>query len=425
MKLNFCLAFLFVFFNLAQLSFGQITTAPGYIINNAGDTIKGRLEYVNTNLPGKRAFISDASGKLEFLKPEQVQSLYISPEIHFRTLPFKGKKVFMQVVSEGQLDLYEYKGNLFVQHKAADSLMLLTGGKKTVDQNGKKYAVYDFSYKSQLRKVLETNVFDARLNTLNFDKKQISQLALEINGQQAGSKKKAALRNVHQLEFKAGFSTYNVLLQNIPYSQDSLNSNETFFDYMGNNPLPAEKTSLRSTSLGLFYKKKIGKKYSYLKAGIVYNNAFKAQRTQTRNLYRGFTISQSGDFPSDTIGKAVDTYTYKLNSLDIPLSYYAELADGKVRPFLDLGLNTRFYKGASVTLKRDIYNETQFLRTETGKMDFPDFTVGPMIGFGCRYLLNGKNSLSAGANFDAFLSKTPSTNIQRSTSINLYVSYGF
>ena len=428
MKFLFSVVLFCLFSCLPEYSFSQITTAPGFIITNQGDSLRGKLEYVNTNISAKRIFIPEGTEKLTIITPELVKDYQVNPEVNFKTLSLKGKKVFMQVISEGQLNLYKYRGELFAK-TPADSLLHLTGGRKTEMKDGKKYAVVDYTYKKQLRQALNTPAFDNKLNNLVFDEEHISNLSREINGQPQ-SEKIPQLENKYQFEIRLGFTANAFTLQNIPYSQDSLSSNETFFGVLGNKSLPAEKISLSHITAGGFVKSKIGKKYSYLKAGAVLNKALAVRKTQTRNLYKGFVFSNSGpDHPKDTIGKVIDTYTYKMNTLEIPLSYYAELSDGKFRPFVDLGLTTKIYSGANVTLKREIYDREKLLRTETGQMHFPTLTVGPMLGAGCKYLLSAERSLIFGINMDGFipyqLSEATWTSLHKSGSFGGYIAYGF
>ena len=61
MKLRFGVAALVLFFCLPVSAFCQLTSANGFIISASGDTLRGRLEYVNSNLSPKRAFIQDGA----------------------------------------------------------------------------------------------------------------------------------------------------------------------------------------------------------------------------------------------------------------------------------------------------------------------------------------------------------------------------
>ena len=420
MKLKFWAFTLLLFFYESDAAFSQLTLAPGYIINTAGDTLPGRLEYVNINLSAKRAFISNTSGELEFLKAEQIKQLYIEPEIYFKTLPFKGKKVFMKVISEGQLDLYEYNGDLVITSNT-DSLILLTGGKKTVEKDGKKYAIYDYSYKGQLRKNINTTAFDVQIGRLPFENKKLMRFARELN-QQSLAKTKTQLFNQHQFGGQLGVARTSFNIRKSNYQGGGMHSKQKLFE----NDIYFEKESVITLSAGIYYRRKAGKKYAYLKAGLVYEKAIPKTKTQTKNLYRSFLLGVNKDEPYGQVGYMTDRYHYNFAAISIPLSYFGELSAGRLRPYADLGINTRVYTLRDLTLHREVYLENALFSAEDTKLKIKPITIGPKLDFGCRYLLSNATSVAAGLHFDAAFSKNlVNPNDFKTNTTMLYIAFGF
>src|SRR5690606_32418223 len=252
--------------------------------------------------------------------------------------------------------------------------------RKTVEENGKKTAIVDYTYKSQLRKLLPDNTYNAQLDKLQVERKKIKQFAREVNGSPDIFSAGLPLKKRHQFEVRAGFTFTKAVLTYIPYQQDSLRKRESFMQQADIEYLADEKQQLGYITAGFLYKWKIGRKYSYLKTGLLLNQALKTKKTHKPVMHTRYKSLGNGYAVLDTVGYSFDYYTYNLSNTEIPVSYYAELTDGRLRPFLELGLTTKIYHQASVSLKREIHDETRLLRTETGKMKLPGFSVNPLLG---------------------------------------------
>ena len=92
-----------------------------------------------------------------------------------------------------------------------------------------------------------------------------------------------------------------------------------------------------------------------------------------------------------------------------------------------MGLVSKVYSLASVTLKREIITADGVSRIQQDAMELPPLTVGPMIAFGYKYLLSANSSVMAGFNANATTSfeHRPTHNLHRNSNLNVFVAYGF
>jgi hypothetical protein len=110
---------LLCFFFLSRLAFSQAGYEFGYIINNSGDTIKGKIKDRKfTTSPansGKIKFI-DAGGKQRKITPDQIKGYCRKGSVFYQTLPVgrESKLQFTKILERGNVILFGYTTNTFV-----------------------------------------------------------------------------------------------------------------------------------------------------------------------------------------------------------------------------------------------------------------------------------------------------------------------
>jgi hypothetical protein len=106
---------LFVLF-VGRLVFAQAPFEDGYIINNAGDTVRGKIKdrkYVTSEANSDKIRFIDASGKERKIKPEQAKGYGRRGNVHYRTLPVgkEAKLQFVKIIEYGNVILFGYATN--------------------------------------------------------------------------------------------------------------------------------------------------------------------------------------------------------------------------------------------------------------------------------------------------------------------------
>jgi hypothetical protein len=107
--------FLFLFFVLfrLQLVFAQASFEDGYIINNTGDTIRGKIKdrkYVTSEANSDKIRFIDASGKERKIKPDKAKGYGRRGNVHYRALPVgrEAKLQFVKIIEYGNVILFGY-----------------------------------------------------------------------------------------------------------------------------------------------------------------------------------------------------------------------------------------------------------------------------------------------------------------------------
>ena len=110
------LLFLFFFLFVGGLVFAQAPFEDGYIINNTGDTIRGKIKdrkYVTSEANSEKIKFIDAGGKERKIKSEQAKGYGRRGNVHYRTLPVgrEGKLRFVKIIEYGNVILFGYATN--------------------------------------------------------------------------------------------------------------------------------------------------------------------------------------------------------------------------------------------------------------------------------------------------------------------------
>jgi hypothetical protein len=110
--------FLFLFFVLfiSRLVFAQAPFEDGYIINNSGDTIRGKIKdrkYVNSEANSDKIRFIYASGKERKVKPNEIKEYGRRGGVRYRSLPIgrEARMQFAQILEYGNVILFGYATN--------------------------------------------------------------------------------------------------------------------------------------------------------------------------------------------------------------------------------------------------------------------------------------------------------------------------
>ncbi len=403
----------------ATITFGQITYTKGYIVSNNNDTVSGRIEYSKSGLHNKCVFADENSKDLSYLKPSDVKGFYASPGYKFRTFHFNGQEIFLKVISEGKVNLYSDDLNLFISGKT-DSVVELTGGRQVYSSEGKYYSKESSLFKVQLMRCINDTSFNKKIDRLNFDNTEITNAIIDINGknESADSKKLSSeIFNKNSFGFEGGLSFYSFNKTNIYYGYDDhvydVKSSKTNYAY--------------SLYGGVKYTRKIYATSSYLKVGLnleMMTNNKKEDKgiLRTGLLFRDFDVP----FVIDTLGKVTDSYSYKLNSVFVPIEFQEELSFNRLRPILELGVSARYFFRNDSYLNRTTVLDDLTVVEERYKLSIPSYVMGVNFGIGSRYILDINSSISFGLNIELLATgRTASTNFGNTLVSRAYISYNF
>ena len=156
---------------------------PGYIIKNTMDSVSGYVEYATEKKNTSYCmFRSSRKGRSVKLTPEELSGYgfiddkrYISTAWPDSTVK---EKVFVQVLTEGPLKLYQYRQSFLVRK---DNFMLLPVPKKqTVRNDGGSFSsVVDTRYKG----LLNILVADCKLDVgdTKYTENDLTKLAIDYN----------------------------------------------------------------------------------------------------------------------------------------------------------------------------------------------------------------------------------------------------
>lgn len=397
---------------------GQITTREGYIITLENDTIFGRLEYANSGYLNKCVLGKGDSPKIEWLKPGDIKGYYVNPDIQFSSTKCQGEDMFLRVLSEGKINLYTDKLDLYVSNNT-DSVVRLAGGKEYCTVNGQQYAQRVNTFKTQIWVLTSDRNYYQRIEELNYDQVKITALIKEINGSEDDSDIKIRSGNtIHQghFGFEAGLSFNSFLVENMPDRYDTLLI----------SMVSDEKHKVNSWFAGVNYKWKLGKGNSYLSGALDFE-LMSGNSQKEEGVIHSTTMHLTDDgnlYYIDTVGTVTDTYSFNMVSLCVPLVFHKEMSYNMLRPFFDLGFLVRFNFRNEGSLKRTIvFSEST--ENEEYRMHIPAFMSGVRAGAGVRWLINMNYSVSAGVSAEITGFGSDSQGLYHMVSKRTYLSFNF
>jgi hypothetical protein len=147
-KQFFVLILLFV----SRLVFSQEGYDVGYIITNAGDTLKGKIKdkkYSAGAANSDKISFINAAGKESHKTPDEIKQYCKKGTLFFRTLPIglEGKLKFAEILEYGDVILFGYISNSFVS--TTGDLLSKSADK---DKDGRPDASKNIEYFFQKRK---------------------------------------------------------------------------------------------------------------------------------------------------------------------------------------------------------------------------------------------------------------------------------
>jgi len=208
---------------------------PGYIIRNNMDSVSGYVEYATEKKNTSYCmFRSSRKGESVKLTPEELSAYGFIDDKRYTSTVWPDstvkEKVFVKVLTNGPLKLYQYRQSFLVRK---DNLMLLPVPKKQMVRNdgGSLSSVVDVRYKG----LLNILVADCKLATgeTKYTENDLTKLAVDYNkckGFEEVAKKRKPM-------FKLNYSAFG------GYSKTKLN----VYDY----PVSLEPSSTVTSGLGL------------------------------------------------------------------------------------------------------------------------------------------------------------------------------
>jgi len=195
----FFIASIFVFL-IHSTSFAQENYIAGSIINQAGDTIKGLLDYRNWNInPDKISFKANAESAPRIYTPSDIRGflvaddLYRSAPVEIETSTYKTKeleygaqfklesrRLFLRALFTGNKELYLYHGpndlELFYIHQDT-SFTLLLHKKYLKEQAGSSVVAHNQKYLGQLAGYLQDcSSIQSKLKTTAYNQSSLEKL---------------------------------------------------------------------------------------------------------------------------------------------------------------------------------------------------------------------------------------------------------
>lgn len=151
---------LFFIFCIGQRIFSQAPYELGYIINNKGDTIKGKIKdrkYTAGEANADKINFIDEKGKESKITPDKVSEYCKRGTVMFRSLPIgrEGRMQFAQVIEYGNVILFSYISNSLVS--ATISSLAPTSSKDKENTKKKIDVQYFYQKKKDTNSLMKVN----------------------------------------------------------------------------------------------------------------------------------------------------------------------------------------------------------------------------------------------------------------------------
>lgn len=324
---------LLILFTPVPKSYSQIPVSPGYVILKNNDTIFGNVENAVFGSLNRFIIIKNGTSSIQILKPTQVRKFFVSPDNYFQTKQINGKQKFLQLISEGRINLYRGNKGLYISCKS-DSLVLIGGAKEYETKNGKTYLVVNNSFKTSLKGCISDTNYYHRIVKMSSDKNAVTKLIKEINGQDIAIPGRPANNRFHTNQYSLDFG-YIVNKLNI---QDLRYKNDTLWANYGD----VSEQKLNAWQLGFSYKRNLNSTNLYLYGGLKFSKMQKTSFERLGLLYKT-TSSNGSSFMEDTVGFVKDRYQYDMSMVSIPFGLYEEITNNRLRLFYSVGFSGTFF----------------------------------------------------------------------------------
>jgi hypothetical protein len=418
-------AFLILLLSLYTVKSGaQIVTADGYLVTNNNDTVSGKLEYFSKGYADRCNIVLNGSKTIEFYHPDQIKGYHILPNLTYHSFSYNGRKHLLRLVSQGKINLYNYKDDLFIADNSGACTKLI-GGERTISANGKNYAFNVDGYKIQLKQLIPDSTLYNEIDELPFENADLTRFVRKYNNEPSSNystvKRK---RNQKNYGILAGYSFNRFLINKqldfVPDLRELMsNSGEKKHDMEFSNPF-----------VGANFKLQLGEESSFVNFGINVEIVTKQSFSQVLpDLSEVEVAMYTGTVPSGAPGINVyslhNEFGMNATSIVIPFTYRSVFLFGSFRPYVDLGISSRIFPNHNASLTQVIYqdNEPYYKITDQPSLDL--LYAGVMVGPGFNFMINMNNTISAGLSFDYCVPILEDVAFTQIKSVGFYISYSF
>jgi hypothetical protein len=410
--------FLLIILSISILkSYSQIPVSPGFVVLNNNDTIYGNIEYSRFSALNKCVIIKNGTSTIQILKPEQVSDFFISPDLHFQSQHIGNRYTFLQLISEGKINLYKGSKGLYISCNS-DNLVLLDHEKEYITKNGRMYLAQHNAYKTSIKSCITDTSFYRKIDELSSDINTISKLIQEINNHDLTPHKKPESRILHKNLYSLGIS-YSVNKFSIPdlkYRNDSL-----FFSY-GDDTKPI----LNAWQIGFSFKRNLKSTHFYLYGGLEYSKMQKESFDRPGIIYSTEVFpSRGSSYFEDSIGNIKDQFRYEMTLVSIPLGFYEEITHNRLRPFYSAGFSANYFLKKTIVLSRTVKLNNVTVEDYELELDTPAFSFGTTFDIGCRYLINANHSISLGINWNLLITNHSTPVYLKAINRRFYFAFNF
>jgi hypothetical protein len=400
----------------------QIVTADGYLVTNNNDTISGKLEYFPKGDADRCNIVRNGSKIIEFYHPGEIKGYHILPNLTYHSFSYDDRTHLLRLVSQGKINLYNYKDNLYIEDGSGACTKLI-GGERTISANNKNFTYNVEGYKIQLKQLIPDSTLYNEIDELPFDNADLTRFVRKYNND-PGSYYSSVKRKKNQKNYGilAGYSLSRFLISKeldfVPNLRELLsNSREKKHDMEFSNPF-----------VGVNFKLQWGEESSFVNFGINVEIVSKQSFSQVwTDLSSSEVALYTGTVPSPGINVYSLHNEFGLNttSIVIPVTYRWVFLFGRFRPYVDLGISSRIFPNHSASLNQVIYRDNEPYYTITDQPSLDLLYAGVMAGPGFNFMINMNNTISAGLSFDYCVPMLEDVAFTQIKSIRFYISYSF
>jgi hypothetical protein len=314
--------------------FAQNNWKPGYIITNSGDTIQGLIDNRNSQSNSQRCYFrEDLTGGMKVYEPQDISGYrYVEGKFYISKLvPFEGsdKRVFLEYVINGGVDIFHFKDELDYFYIEKDGKMYEL--KNSIVTRKTEGTAFEAEKNVELEKKEYIGVLSALLSEANMqqkiinsrlDLKSLKNIAKEYHDRVCAGETCIIYEKEEKIHFRWGIQFGQTLVKlNFAdrfITKDGINSFfgfrfkfENVLDWTENVSFSADVTLQRVSKCEIQQKN--------------YTNVLK---------YNGVYYDLGPGNKMDVDLKAL--------LLKIPLTVNYYFSQGKIRPYINLGISNTF-----------------------------------------------------------------------------------
>ena len=356
--------------------------SKGYVVDNKNDTIYGLLEVGNNSINAQKCMFKDSVNLNEHIySPEDINSYRFSNGKYYVSKSLTGtdgiKKVFMECLVKGIVDIYYYSdkldGRYFVD-KGDGILVELKNTKFTVVEDDKTYQRNKNEYIAILSQIFQDSPKTCdELMSSELDYKSLTKLVVDYHKDKCTSDQCVVYEKKTNRE-KARFGII-LGLNGVSLTRGKITDREEVFRNIQLN-------SLVYPSIGVY----IELKFPYINNELLFAQ-YEASFWQ--EIHTGTTIQT---YYSTTTNDMKDT---KFNFKNQLLLKY-DLSRGKFRPFVETGFYLKFALSSKFELTRTLQYDNSpkvYIDSYSGASPFLVNEIGLVGGVGLKYKVSVKREL--------------------------------